>query len=79
MGKQTPHQPNKGGGGKSYFVKLYKSKEKFKEERATHTGGYESTNSLTSRTCSTDATVSSNTLSKPPTNITTDQMYPTNQ
>ena len=42
-------------------------------------GGYESANRLASRTGSTYATVSSNILSKPTTNITTDQMSPTKQ
>ena len=58
---------------KLYFVKLYKSKKKFNEERATHTGGYKSANSLASHTRSTYATVSSNASSKPPTNMTTNQ------
>ena len=42
-------------------------------------GRYESANSLASSTHSTDTTVSSNVSSKPPTNITNDQMSPTNQ
>ena len=67
------------GEAKSYFVKLYKSKEKFNEERATRNREYESVNSLASRTGSTDATVISNASSKPPTKITTNQMPPTNQ
>ena len=64
---------------KSYFVKIYKIKEKSNEKCATRTGGYESANSLASRTRSKYATISSNTSSKPPTNINTGQMYPTNQ
>ena len=67
------------GEAKSYFVKLYKIKEKFNEERANRTGGYENANRLASRTCSKYATVSNNASSKPPTTITTDQMSPTNQ
>ena len=42
-------------------------------------GGYESANGLASRTHSTDVTIISNASSKPPTNITTNQMSPTNQ
>ena len=64
------------GEAKSYFVKIYKSKEKFNEEPATCTGGYESANSLASYTRSaihhSDATVVINTSYKTPTNIITD-------
>ena len=62
-----------------YFVKLYKSKEKLNEEHATRTEGYESANSLASRTRSVDATVVINGYSKPPTNITTNQIPPSYQ
>ena len=73
MGKQKPANQT-WGEAKLYFIKLYKSKEKFNEERATHTGGYESVNILASRTRSADANVVSNASSKPPTNITINQM-----
>ena len=59
---------------KSYFVKIYKIKEKSNEKCATRTGGYESANILASRTRSADANVVSNASSKPPTNITINQM-----
>ena len=64
---------------KLYFVKIYKRKEKFNKEHATRTGGYEIANSLASRTRSADLTEVSNASSKPPTNITTNQMSPSNQ
>ena len=43
------------------------------------TRGYESANSPDSRTRSADVTVVSNASSKPPTNITTNQMSPSDQ
>ena len=67
------------GEAKSYFLKIFKIKEKFNEERANRTGGYESSNNLASRTKSAEVTVVSNASSKPPTKITTDQMSPSDQ
>ena len=78
MEKQNPHQPNMGGGK----IVLRKTLQKQGEiqQRACHPhGGYESANSPDSRTRSADVTVVSNASSKPPTNITTNQMPPSDQ
>ena len=68
-------------GVKAYFVPLYKSKAHFKDERTTCQGGYESGDSVAERTTFTNSGVSVNSRSstKPPTNITTGTMSPSDQ
>ena len=78
MRKKTPANQT-WGKAKSYFIKLYKIKEKFNEERSTCAGGYNSANSLAYRTHSKDAAIVSNASSKPSPNITADQMSPSDQ
>ena len=69
---------------KAYFVPIYKSHERFNNERNARAGGYESANSVTgTKTQSTyhgnDNSVVSDTSRMPPTNITTGSMSPADQ
>ena len=66
---------------KGYFVPLYKSKAHFKDERATRQGGYESGNTVSERTTfnNSGASVISHGSTKPPTNITTGTISPSDQ
>ena len=66
---------------KGYFVPLYKSKAHFKDERATHQGGYESDNTVAECTPYTNSGASaiSHGSTKPPTNITTGTMSAVDQ
>jgi flagellar hook-associated protein FlgK len=61
---------------KTYFVELYKSKRKFNEEREARKGGFESANSIGSKTRNTFPSHLDN---NPPLNIMTGRMSPNDQ
>jgi flagellar hook-associated protein FlgK len=61
---------------KTYFVELYKSKRKFNEEREALKGGFESANSIGSKTRNTFPSHLDN---NPPLNIMTGRMSPNDQ